>query len=106
MCRLEPNSVRSPETSRVPASMPSQDTLLFAQGLRKHYGALVVLDGVDFEVRRGDAIGIVGPNGAGKTTLLSVLSGAQGASAGSIGFRGSDVSTLDAAKRCRMGIAR
>jgi len=86
--------------------MPSQDTLLSAQCLRKQYGALVVLDGVDFEVRRGDAIGIVGPNGAGKTTLLSVLSGSQGASAGAICIRGADVSALDAARRCRMGIAR
>ena len=86
--------------------MSSQDTLLAARGLRKQYGALVVLDGVDFEVRRGDAIGIVGPNGAGKTTLLSVLSGSQPASAGTIGYRGADVSSLDAAKRCRMGIAR
>jgi len=86
--------------------MPPQETLLSARGLRKQYGALVVLDGVDFEVRRGDAIGIVGPNGAGKTTLLSVLSGSQGATAGTICIRGADVSALDAARRCRMGIAR
>jgi branched-chain amino acid transport system ATP-binding protein len=86
--------------------MPSLETLLSARGLRKQYGALVVLDGVDFEVRRGDAIGIVGPNGAGKTTLLSVLSGSQAATAGTIGFKGNDVSSLDAARRCRMGIVR
>jgi branched-chain amino acid transport system ATP-binding protein len=86
--------------------MSSPDLLLSAQGLRKQYGALVVLDGVDFEVRRGDAIGIVGPNGAGKTTLLSVLSGSQAASAGRIAFRSKDVSLLDAATRCRMGIVR
>ena len=86
--------------------MRSRDTLLSARGLRKEYGALVVLDAVDFEVRRGDAIGIVGPNGAGKTTLLSVLSGSQGASAGTIDFQGADVSALDAARRCRIGIAR
>jgi branched-chain amino acid transport system ATP-binding protein len=86
--------------------MSSSDVLLSAHGLRKLYGALVVLDGVDFEVRRGDAIGIVGPNGAGKTTLLSLLSGSQAATAGSIGFKGRDVSTLDAATRCRMGIVR
>ncbi|WP_372661583.1 ABC transporter ATP-binding protein [Hydrogenophaga sp.] len=86
--------------------MSLTDALLSAQGLRKHYGALVVLDGVDFEVRRGDAIGIVGPNGAGKTTLLSLLSGSQAATAGTIGFKGSDVSSLDAATRCKMGIVR
>jgi branched-chain amino acid transport system ATP-binding protein len=86
--------------------MSSTDALLSARGLRKQYGALVVLDGVDFEVRRGDAIGIVGPNGAGKTTLLSLLSGSQAATAGTIGFKGSDVSSLDAARRCRMGIVR
>jgi branched-chain amino acid transport system ATP-binding protein len=86
--------------------MSSTDALLSARGLRKQYGALVVLDGVDFEVRRGDAIGIVGPNGAGKTTLLSLLSGSQAATAGTIGFKGNDVSSLDAARRCRMGIVR
>lgn len=86
--------------------MSSNDSLISARGLRKQYGALVVLDGVDFEVRRGDAIGIVGPNGAGKTTLLSVLSGSQAATAGTIGFKGNDVSSLDAARRCRMGIVR
>ncbi|MEB0113677.1 ABC transporter ATP-binding protein [Variovorax sp. RTB1] len=77
-----------------------------ARGIRKHYGALVVLDGVDFDVQQGDAIGIVGPNGAGKTTLLSVLSGSQVATAGRIAFRDAEVSSLDAAARCRLGIAR
>jgi branched-chain amino acid transport system ATP-binding protein len=86
--------------------MSSTDVLLSARGLRKQYGALVVLDGVDFEVRRGDAIGIVGPNGAGKTTLLSLLSGSQAATAGTIDFKGGDVSSLDAATRCKMGIVR
>jgi branched-chain amino acid transport system ATP-binding protein len=86
--------------------MSSTDTLLSARGLSKQYGALVVLDGVDFDVRRGDAIGIVGPNGAGKTTLLSLLSGSQVATAGTIAFKGHDVSALDAATRCTMGIVR
>lgn len=86
--------------------MSAQDSLLSARGIRKHYGALVVLDGVHFDVRKGDAIGIVGPNGAGKTTLLSVLSGSQVATAGRIAFRDAEVSSLDAAARCRLGIAR
>jgi branched-chain amino acid transport system ATP-binding protein len=86
--------------------MSSTSALLSARGLRKQYGALVVLDGVNFEVRRGDAIGIVGPNGAGKTTLLSLLSGSQSATAGTVAFNGHDVSKLDAARRCKMGIVR
>jgi branched-chain amino acid transport system ATP-binding protein len=65
-----------------------------------------VLDGVDFGIGAGEAIGIVGPNGAGKTTLLSVLAGAQRPNAGSIRFKGDDVTGLTAAGRCRRGLAR
>ena len=86
--------------------MDPRQTLLSANAVHKHFGALVVLDGVDFCVQPGDAIGIVGPNGAGKTTLLNILSGAHKASAGSIRFREADVTHLDAAQRCRLGIAR
>ena len=50
--------------------------ILAGKGIFKNFGALVVLDGVDFAVATGEAVGIVGPNGAGKTTLLNILSGA------------------------------
>jgi branched-chain amino acid transport system ATP-binding protein len=80
--------------------------ILSASGLGKRFGALAVLSDVAFTVGEGEAVGIVGPNGAGKTTLLNVLSGAYPPSAGSIRFRGADVSALDAAARCRRGIAR
>lgn len=86
--------------------MDPHQTLLAANALHKQFGALVVLDGVDFHVQAGDAIGIVGPNGAGKTTLLNVLAGAYKASAGSVKFLESDVTDLDAAQRCRLGVAR
>ena len=58
------------------------------------------------EVRAGHAVGIVGPNGAGKTTLLDVLSGAQRANAGTVTYQGTDITRLDAAARCRLGIGR
>jgi branched-chain amino acid transport system ATP-binding protein len=80
--------------------------ILAASGIHKRFGALVVLDQVDFAMRAGEAIGIVGPNGAGKTTFLSVLAGAFEPSAGRVQFRGHDVTALPAAERCRLGIAR
>jgi branched-chain amino acid transport system ATP-binding protein len=80
--------------------------LLAAAGLRKRFGALVVLDGVDFSVGADEAVGIVGPNGAGKTTLLSIFAGSQRPDGGSIRFRGVDVTSSGAAARCRLGIAR
>jgi branched-chain amino acid transport system ATP-binding protein len=85
---------------------PDGTALLAAVGVRKRFGALVVLDGVDFSVGAGEAVGIVGPNGAGKTTLLSVIAGSQRADAGAIRFAGADVTSAGAAARCRHGIAR
>jgi branched-chain amino acid transport system ATP-binding protein len=80
--------------------------LVHAAEIRKRFGALTVLDGVDFAVDEGEAVGIVGPNGAGKTTLLNILSGALPPDSGSIRFRGEDVTSAAAAKRCRLGIGR
>src|ERR1700712_4077251 len=86
--------------------MEAASPILVAHGIHKRFGALVVLDGIDFVVAPGEAIGIVGPNGAGKTPLLSVLSGAQLPNAGSVSFRGEDVPGLGAPLRCRRGLAR
>jgi branched-chain amino acid transport system ATP-binding protein len=80
--------------------------LLAAVGVRKRFGELLVLADVDFVLGAGEAVGIVGPNGAGKTTLLNVLAGAHQPNAGVVRFRGSDVTSLGATKRCRLGIAR
>jgi branched-chain amino acid transport system ATP-binding protein len=80
--------------------------LLSARGISKRFDALVVLEGVDLDIRADEALGIVGPNGAGKTTLLSVLAGAFQPSAGSVSFKGRDVTELSAARRCRLGLVR
>ncbi|MGJ4953500.1 ABC transporter ATP-binding protein [Bradyrhizobium sp. HKCCYLS20291] len=77
-----------------------------ARNIHKHFGALAVLNGIDFAVSAHEAVGIVGPNGAGKTTLLSVLMGSLEPTNGSILYKGADVTSLSAADRCRIGIAR
>ncbi len=82
------------------------EPILVASGIGKRFGALVVLDGVDFEMRADEAVGIVGPNGAGKTTFLAVLAGAFPAGAGTVTFRGEDLGDLPASERCRRGLVR
>ena len=80
--------------------------MLAAVEIRKQFGALAALDGVDFAVSAGEAVGIVGPNGAGKTTLLNVLAGTLAPSSGSVTFREHDVTAAGASRRSRLGIAR
>lgn len=84
----------------------STPALLEARGIDLAFGANKVLDGVDFKVRGGEAVGVVGPNGAGKTTLLAALSGSLRVAGGSIRLRDKDVTVSDAATRCRLGVAR
>jgi branched-chain amino acid transport system ATP-binding protein len=80
--------------------------VLEGRGLVKRYGKLVVLDGVDFSVGPGEALGIVGPNGAGKTTLLNVLAGSVTAEDGAVHLLGEQVTRLKPADRCHRGLGR
>ena len=82
------------------------ERVIAAEGIRKRFGALVVLDGVDFSVGPGEAVGIVGPNGAGKTTLLNVLAGSLRPDLGRVLLGGADVTRAGAARRCRLGVGR
>ncbi|HSP64903.1 MAG TPA: ABC transporter ATP-binding protein [Candidatus Deferrimicrobium sp.] len=80
--------------------------ILEGVGIGQRFGALAVLDGVDFAVRPGEAVGMVGTNGAGKTTLLNLLAGAFRPSTGAVRLEGRDITGLGAAQRCRLGIGR
>jgi ABC-2 type transport system ATP-binding protein len=58
--------------------------VLAVEAVRKLYGHLVALDGVDLTVGAGEIVGLVGPNGAGKTTLVSIIAGLRRADSGSV----------------------
>lgn len=60
-------------------------------GLRKEYGSFTAVEGLDFEIEKGEIFGIVGPNGAGKTTTLKMLSGLIIPTDGSIKIQGMDL---------------
>lgn len=79
--------------------------LLTTTGLRKSYGGLKAVDGVDFSVAPGEIRALIGPNGAGKTTLVSLVCGRVEPTSGTITFEGSDITGLPAHKRVRRGIA-
>jgi branched-chain amino acid transport system ATP-binding protein len=80
--------------------------LLEASGIAQRFGALVVLDGVDFQLAAGESVGVVGPNGAGKTTFLSILAGSIRPTSGRVRYQGNDVTGMRADRRCRLGIGR
>lgn len=70
--------------------------LLDVQGIVKHFGPEPVLDGVTFELRPGEKVGLVGPNGAGKSTLMKILAGELDADAGSVALhRGARLDYLE-----------
>jgi branched-chain amino acid transport system ATP-binding protein len=80
--------------------------LLEASGIAQRFGALLVLDGVDFQLAPAESVGVVGPNGAGKTTLLSILAGSIRPTSGRVRYEGNDVTGMRADRRCRLGIGR
>ena len=79
--------------------------LLDTGNLCKSFGGLQAVRNVDFAIREGEVRGIIGPNGAGKTTFVNLLSGRIAPTAGSIRFRGREISAMPAWRRVRLGIA-
>ena len=74
-----------------PTPAPTSAPAIRVQGLRKSYGALEVLRGVDLQVARGSIVALLGSNGAGKTTLVRILSTLLKADRGTVRVNGFDV---------------
>ena len=81
------------------------DTVVRVHDLHKSYGETRAVDGVSFEVQRGEVFGLLGPNGAGKTTTVEILEGLRQPDSGEVEVLGIDVAkTADALKE-RIGVA-
>jgi lipooligosaccharide transport system ATP-binding protein len=80
------------------------DALIHARGLTKRFGALTAVDGIDFDVRKGEAFGFLGPNGAGKSSTMRMIGCVSPITAGTLRVLGLDPATDGAAIRGRLGV--
>jgi len=92
-----------PTTTRPPSG---EQALLCVRGVVKQFGGVHALEGVDFDVREGEIVGLIGPNGSGKTTLINVISGLYVADTGTIVFAGQATVDLPAHAVSKLGMAR
>ncbi|MFC8434839.1 ABC transporter ATP-binding protein [Streptomyces sp. NPDC057253] len=74
------------------------------RGLRKRYGDVTAVDGLDLGIRAGEVFGLLGPNGAGKSTTVEILQGNRGRDAGEVSVLGTDPAHGTRAWRSRVGI--
>ena len=81
------------------------DVLLEARGLHTYYGASHILHGVDFSVRRGEAVGLMGRNGMGKSTLLKSMLGLVRPRSGLLSVKGVDMTSAAPHRIAQAGIA-
>jgi branched-chain amino acid transport system ATP-binding protein len=83
-----------------------QSPILRTVGLKKYFGEVRAVDGVDFAISPGEAVAMVGPNGAGKTTFVNVITGYYMPDGGKIYFDGKDITHHSRIKKIKLGIAR
>lgn len=82
------------------------EILLQATDLTVTFGGLTALDSVNFDIRRGEILGLIGPNGAGKTTCFNAITGVYRPNSGTVVFDGQPLRRLKRHRITRLGIAR
>lgn len=80
-------------------------SILKLDGIRKHFGATIALDGVDFSLEKGEVHALIGENGAGKSTLMNILSGSFRQDSGTIQLKGQNYSPNNTLESRKNGIA-
>ena len=81
-------------------------SILEIKGIKKTFGGVMAVAGIDLEVRDGHIHSIIGPNGAGKTTLFNLITGYYPCDEGHVFFKGQEITGLTTQKMIKMGIGR
>jgi branched-chain amino acid transport system ATP-binding protein len=86
--------------------MSQDDSYFAARDLSMRFGGIRAVEGVTFDVRKGEVFSIIGPNGAGKTTIFNMISRIYTPSGGSLHFAGQDITRIAPHRIAGLGIAR
>jgi lipooligosaccharide transport system ATP-binding protein len=84
--------------------VPAQDVLIRARGLTKRFGEAVAVDGIDFDLHRGEAFGFLGPNGAGKSSTMRMIGCVSPPTSGELSILGLNPVRDGPAIRARLGV--
>lgn len=107
---VQPNASAESSVAKKPVvtgePVAGEVPFISARGVSKRFAGLLAVDGVSFDVRRGEIVSIIGPNGAGKTTLFNLLTGQLAPSAGEVVFNGQVINSLRPDQRARLGLGR
>jgi lipooligosaccharide transport system ATP-binding protein len=90
--------------STIDPATGGKEPLIIARGLRKEYGDFTAVDGIDFQVNRGDSFGFLGPNGAGKSTTMRIIAATLTRSGGDISILGKDPEVRGPEIRAHLGV--
>jgi ABC-type branched-subunit amino acid transport system ATPase component len=101
-----PAAARRNERERRAIELAQARPILEVKDLRKIYGGVTAVDGVSFELREGEALGLIGPNGSGKTTTFDLISGYQLPTSGTVVFDGVDITNLGPEQRAQRKLVR
>jgi lipooligosaccharide transport system ATP-binding protein len=85
-------------------SQEDQTHMIIARGLTKVYGEFTAVDGIDFEVRKGEAFGLLGPNGAGKSTTMKMIASVSKRTGGELTILGLDPNKRGPEIRAHLGV--
>ncbi|MEO0415778.1 MAG: ATP-binding cassette domain-containing protein [Verrucomicrobiota bacterium] len=77
--------------------------MIEVDNLRKHFGSKVAVDGVSFEVKKGEVLGFLGPNGAGKSTTMRMVTGYLPPTGGTVRVGGADIVSSEIAAKSKIG---